>query len=187
VKHNYGHHSQINSDGLTERIGYSDNNNAAVKHNLHRSSQINSDGLTERIDFSEWWNHTLGKTVSLSSSMNTQGKSSSMIMPTCQGISSVGSRTSFTFARSNISDQRSFKSVQVSVVNSRSPWQFSSRWNCAIAIVETLVLDFHLLGVAGKGACQLAAFGRQRVPCVTNCLREGVATKQFYHATFEGG
>jgi hypothetical protein len=58
---NFGHHSQINSDGLTERIGYSDSsNNPTAKLNSDRYNQMNSKGHTERIDYSEWWNHMQG-------------------------------------------------------------------------------------------------------------------------------
>jgi hypothetical protein len=71
-----GQQGHENTDGPTEKIGYSDSsNNPTVKLNLDRYSQMNSNGHTERIDYSEWWNHMLGMAFKLSASKNAQGKS----------------------------------------------------------------------------------------------------------------
>jgi len=71
-----GQHGHENTDGPTEKIGYSDSsNNPTVKLNLDRYNQMNSDGHNERIDYSEWWNHMLGMSFKLSASKNAQGKS----------------------------------------------------------------------------------------------------------------
>jgi hypothetical protein len=66
-----GQHGHENTDGPTEKIGYSDSsNNPTEKLNLDRYNQMNSDGHNERIDYS-----MLGMSFKLSASKNTLGKS----------------------------------------------------------------------------------------------------------------